>query len=52
MSVLREVPEGVQSENISIYDLELPEDFRPQNQDGEVSEFQLLHVRARWNAKR
>ena len=42
ISVLREVPEGVQSETISIYDLELPEDFRPQNQDGEVSEFKLL----------
>jgi len=42
MSVLREVPEGVQSETISIYDLELPADFRPQNQDGEVSEFKLL----------
>jgi 8-oxo-dGTP pyrophosphatase MutT (NUDIX family) len=42
MSVLREVPEGVQSEIISIYDLELPEDFQPRNQDGEVSEFRLL----------
>jgi 8-oxo-dGTP pyrophosphatase MutT (NUDIX family) len=42
MSVLREVAEGVQSEIISIYDLELPEDFQPRNQDGEVSEFQLL----------
>jgi 8-oxo-dGTP pyrophosphatase MutT (NUDIX family) len=42
ISVLREVPEGVQSETISIYDLELPTDFRPQNQDGEVSEFKLL----------
>jgi 8-oxo-dGTP pyrophosphatase MutT (NUDIX family) len=42
MSMLREVPEGVQSEIISIYDLELPEDFQPRNQDGEVSEFQLL----------
>jgi 8-oxo-dGTP pyrophosphatase MutT (NUDIX family) len=42
ISVLREVPEGVQSEIISIYDLELPEDFQPQNQDGEVSEFKLL----------
>lgn len=40
--VLREVPEGVQSETISVYDLELPADFRPQNQDGEVSEFKLL----------
>ena len=44
-SVLREVPEGVQSEIISIYDLELPADFQPHNQDGEVSEFQLLAVR-------
>ncbi len=42
LSVLREVPEGVQSETISIYDLELPADFRPENQDGEVSEFKLL----------
>ncbi|HUQ75801.1 MAG TPA: DUF4743 domain-containing protein [Burkholderiales bacterium] len=42
LNVLREVPEGVQSETVSIYDLELPEDFRPQNQDGEVSEFKLL----------
>jgi 8-oxo-dGTP pyrophosphatase MutT (NUDIX family) len=41
-SVLREVPEGVQSEIVSIYDLELPEDWLPQNQDGEVSEFKLL----------
>lgn len=42
ISVLREVPQGVQSEIISIYDLELPEDFQPRNQDGEVSEFLLL----------
>lgn len=42
MGVLREVPEGVQSETIRIYDLELPADWLPQNQDGEVSEFRLL----------
>jgi 8-oxo-dGTP pyrophosphatase MutT (NUDIX family) len=42
LSVLREVPEGVQSETITIYDLELPADFRPHNQDGEVSEFKLV----------
>lgn len=42
ISVLREVAEGVQSETISVYDLELPADFRPQNQDGEVSEFKLV----------
>jgi 8-oxo-dGTP pyrophosphatase MutT (NUDIX family) len=41
-SVLREVPEGVQSEIVHIYDLELPADFEPRNQDGEVSEFKLL----------
>lgn len=46
LGVLREVAEGVQSEIISIYDLELPEDFQPQNQDGEVSEFQLLNFDA------
>jgi len=42
MSILREVPEGVQSELVEAYDLDLPESFRPQNQDGEVSEFLLL----------
>ena len=41
-SVLREVPEGVQSEVIHVYDLELPASFQPRNQDGEVSEFLLL----------
>jgi len=40
--VLREVPEGVQSEVIHVYDLDLPADFEPKNQDGEVSEFALL----------
>lgn len=42
LEVLREVPEGVQAETISIYDLELPEDWHPRNQDGEVSEFKLV----------
>ena len=46
ISVLREVSEGVQSEIIAIYDLELPEDFRPRNQDGEVSEFKLVNFHA------
>jgi 8-oxo-dGTP pyrophosphatase MutT (NUDIX family) len=40
--ILREVPEGVQSEIISVYDLHLPADFEPKNQDGEVAEFMLL----------
>lgn len=38
----REVPEGVQSERIHVYDLELPADFAPCNQDGEVAEFGLV----------
>jgi 8-oxo-dGTP pyrophosphatase MutT (NUDIX family) len=42
VKILREVPEGVQSEVIYVYDLELPESFQPANQDGEVSEFKLL----------
>jgi 8-oxo-dGTP pyrophosphatase MutT (NUDIX family) len=42
LRVLREVPEGVQSEVVEAYDLELPEDFRPKNQDGEVAEFRLV----------
>jgi 8-oxo-dGTP pyrophosphatase MutT (NUDIX family) len=41
-TILREVPEGVQSELIRVYDLELPASFQPRNQDGEVSEFLLL----------
>jgi 8-oxo-dGTP pyrophosphatase MutT (NUDIX family) len=40
--ILREVPEGVQSEVIYVYDLALPADFEPTNQDGEVAEFRLL----------
>jgi 8-oxo-dGTP pyrophosphatase MutT (NUDIX family) len=42
LRILREVPEGVQSELVEAYDLELPPDFQPKNQDGEVSEFLLL----------
>jgi 8-oxo-dGTP pyrophosphatase MutT (NUDIX family) len=40
--ILREVAEGVQSEVISVYDLSLPADFEPKNQDGEVAEFHCL----------
>jgi 8-oxo-dGTP pyrophosphatase MutT (NUDIX family) len=42
VSILREVPEGVQSEVIDVYDLAVPATFDPHNQDGEVSEFMLL----------
>jgi 8-oxo-dGTP pyrophosphatase MutT (NUDIX family) len=40
--ILREVPEGVQSEVISVYDLVLPAGFEPRNQDAEVAEFHCL----------
>jgi len=40
--ILREVPEGVQSEVIDVYDLDLPAGFEPKNQDGEVSEYLLV----------
>jgi 8-oxo-dGTP pyrophosphatase MutT (NUDIX family) len=39
--VLREVPQGVQSEVVHVYNLVLPEPFTPRNQDGEVQEFRL-----------
>ena len=42
VDILREVPEGVQAETIFVYDLVLPEDFEPKNQDGEVAEFRLF----------
>jgi 8-oxo-dGTP pyrophosphatase MutT (NUDIX family) len=42
--ILREVPEGVQSETVHVYDLELPDGFQPRNQDGEVSEFLLVEL--------
>jgi 8-oxo-dGTP pyrophosphatase MutT (NUDIX family) len=42
VELLREVPEGVQCELIQVYDLELPGDFAPCNQDGEVAEFRLV----------
>ena len=44
--ILRAVPEGVQSEVVHVYDLELPDGFQPRNQDGEVSEFLLVELHA------
>ncbi len=38
----RDMPEGRQLEDLHAYDLALPPDVRPQNQDGEVAGFQLL----------
>jgi len=45
VSLLREVPEGVQWESLYTFDLKLPEHFQPVNLDGEVAEFQLLPIR-------
>ena len=42
LAVCHEVPEGLHSEILYPYDVELPDDFRPRNVDGEVSEFKLL----------
>lgn len=42
--LLRAVPEGVQSELIFVYDLELPRDFEPRNHDGEVAEFRRVPI--------
>ena len=42
IEVMREVPQGVAFEVAHVYDLELPSDFLPVNQDGEVSEFTLV----------
>jgi 8-oxo-dGTP pyrophosphatase MutT (NUDIX family) len=42
IEVLREIPEGVQWEHVYVYDLELPADFIPHNQDGEVAEHRRI----------
>ena len=38
----RDIPEGFQNEAISVYDLALPPDLEPRNQDGEVHSLALL----------
>ncbi len=40
----RDIPEGWQHEWLYSYDLELPADWAPQNQDGEVAGFTLMPV--------
>lgn len=42
IQLLRDIPEGLQFERIHAYDLQLPADVRPCNQDGEVHAFELL----------
>lgn len=44
VSLLRHVPEGVQSETIFVHDLWLPADFEPRNTDGEVAGFERVAV--------
>jgi 8-oxo-dGTP pyrophosphatase MutT (NUDIX family) len=48
--VLQSLPEGTQAEQIFVYDLALPADFTPRNQDGEVGEHRLARIDevARW----
>ena len=41
-TVLRDVPEGLQHEQVSVYDLALPAGLQPQNQDGEVHSLTLM----------
>jgi 8-oxo-dGTP pyrophosphatase MutT (NUDIX family) len=42
IEILREVPEGVQHETLFAFDLALPPDFAPRNEDGEVAEVRLM----------
>ncbi|TKC89622.1 DUF4743 domain-containing protein [Trinickia terrae] len=42
--VLQSIPEGTQAEQIFVYDLPLPDDFVPHNQDGEVGEHRLAGI--------
>lgn len=46
LRLCRDVPEGLNSEILHVYDLALPPDFRPRNVDGEVSAFQSLEMPA------
>lgn len=45
IEVRREVPDGLHSETLHMYDLDLPADFEPVNQDGEVAGFRCLKLR-------
>ena len=50
LHVLQSLPEGTQAEQIFVYDVSLPPDFTPRNQDGEVGEHRLAGIEevARW----
>jgi 8-oxo-dGTP pyrophosphatase MutT (NUDIX family) len=42
--VLRDIPEGLQVEDLHVFDLPLPAEVQPCNQDGEVAELMCLPV--------
>ena len=44
LRLYRDIPEGFQFEWLYSYDIELPHDVEPRNQDGEVAEFALMPV--------
>jgi 8-oxo-dGTP pyrophosphatase MutT (NUDIX family) len=43
--LVRDIPEGLQVEDLHVFDLALPVDLTPVNQDGEVAEFRRMPVR-------
>jgi 8-oxo-dGTP pyrophosphatase MutT (NUDIX family) len=44
--IVRDVPEGLQNENIHVHEIELPAGLVPINQDGEVAEFLRIDIAA------
>jgi 8-oxo-dGTP pyrophosphatase MutT (NUDIX family) len=44
VELARDIPEGFQREHLSVYDLALPDDVVPSNQDGEVDSIERLPV--------
>lgn len=44
LELARDIPEGFQREQLSVYDLALPEGVVPCNQDGEVAELRLVPI--------
>ena len=44
LRVARDIPEGFQLEQVSVFDLALPPDLMPENQDGEVHSLTLMTI--------
>ena len=42
--LFREQPDGIQRETVHVFDLDLPREFVPSNQDGEVAEYRLAMI--------